>query len=184
MIPNPVATSKELNPKIITMTFKEIKELIEILKESNLSEFNYKKEEFELRIKTDKFTRKASVTSHITSVPQNIPPVLQANDTSTMSPSNQSSSKEISSNDNASNDANVLEIKSPIVGTFYRSSGPEKDVFVKVGDSIDVGTVVCIVEAMKLFNEIESEISGIVIKVLVDDASPVEYDQPLFLVET
>lgn len=77
----------------------------------------------------------------------------------------------------------LLTIKSPMIGTFYRQSGPGKPIFVNVGDEIAPGKVVCIIEAMKLFNEIESEISGRIVKVLVDDASPVEYDQPLFLVE-
>jgi acetyl-CoA carboxylase biotin carboxyl carrier protein len=76
-----------------------------------------------------------------------------------------------------------LTIKSPIIGTFYRSASPEKPIFVNVGDEIEPGTVLCIIEAMKLFNEIESEISGRIVKILVDNASPVEYDQPLFLVE-
>lgn len=80
-------------------------------------------------------------------------------------------------------DANLITVKSPMIGTFYRSSSPDKPTFVNVGDSIKEGDVLCIVEAMKLFNEIESEISGTIVKVLVDDASPVEYDQPLFLVE-
>lgn len=78
---------------------------------------------------------------------------------------------------------NLITIKSPMIGTFYRSSGPGKPVFVNVGDEIKEGQVLCIVEAMKLFNEIESEISGKIVKVLVDDASPIEYDQPLFLVQ-
>jgi acetyl-CoA carboxylase biotin carboxyl carrier protein len=76
-----------------------------------------------------------------------------------------------------------IEVKSPIVGTFYRSPSPDKPVYIKVGDTIEVGSVVCIVEAMKLFNEIESEVAGKVVKVMVEDASPVEYDQVLFLVE-
>ena len=76
-----------------------------------------------------------------------------------------------------------MEVKSPIVGTFYRSASPEKPAYIKVGDRIEVGDIVCIVEAMKLFNEIESEISGTVVKVLIEDASPVEYDQALFLVD-
>lgn len=77
----------------------------------------------------------------------------------------------------------LIEIKSPMIGTFYRSAGPDKDAFVSVGDEIKPGKVICIVEAMKLFNEIEAETSGKIVKVLVDDASPVEYDQPLFLVD-
>ena len=79
--------------------------------------------------------------------------------------------------------SNYITVKSPMIGTFYRSSGPEVPSFVEVGDSITEGKVVCIVEAMKLFNEIESEVSGRIVKVLVENATPVEYDQPLFLVE-
>ncbi len=79
--------------------------------------------------------------------------------------------------------SNAQQVKSPMIGTFYRSSSPDKPAFINVGDEVRAGQVVCIIEAMKLFNEIESEVSGRVIKVLVDDASPVEYDQPLFLVE-
>lgn len=79
--------------------------------------------------------------------------------------------------------SNLVEIKSPMIGTFYRSSSPDKPAFVEVGDTISTGKVICILEAMKLFNEIESEISGKIVKILVEDATPVEYDQPLFLVE-
>lgn len=78
---------------------------------------------------------------------------------------------------------NLITIKSPMIGTFYRQAGPDKPIFINVGDEVTTGKVVCIIEAMKLFNEIESEISGTIVKVLVEDASPVEYDQPLFLVE-
>jgi acetyl-CoA carboxylase biotin carboxyl carrier protein len=78
---------------------------------------------------------------------------------------------------------NLITIKSPMIGTFYRQAGPDKPLFVNVGDEVTTGKVVCIIEAMKLFNEIESEVSGTIVKVLVEDASPVEYDQPLFLVE-
>lgn len=78
---------------------------------------------------------------------------------------------------------NLITIKSPMIGTFYRQQGPDKPLFVSVGDEVTPGKVVCIIEAMKLFNEIESEIKGKIVKVLVEDASPVEYDQPLFLVE-
>ena len=80
-------------------------------------------------------------------------------------------------------DSKYVTIKSPMIGTFYRKPSPDKDPFVNVGDEVNVGTVVCVVEAMKLFNEIESEISGKIIKVLVEDMSPIEYDQPLFLVD-
>ena len=80
-------------------------------------------------------------------------------------------------------DENLVVVKSPMIGTFYRRPGPDKPIFVEVGDEVSVGKVLCIIEAMKLFNEIESEVSGRVVKILVDDASPVEYDQPLFLVD-
>ena len=80
-------------------------------------------------------------------------------------------------------DSKYITIKSPMIGTFYRKPSPDKDPFVNVGDEVNIGTIVCVVEAMKLFNEIESEISGKIIKVLVEDMSPIEYDQPLFLVD-
>ena len=80
-------------------------------------------------------------------------------------------------------DSNLITVKSPMIGTFYRASGPDKDPFASVGDTIGIGDTVCVIEAMKLFNEIEAEVSGKIVKVLVDDASPVEYDQPLFLVD-
>ena len=83
----------------------------------------------------------------------------------------------------ADDNANLIEIKSPMIGTFYRRSSPDKDPFVNVGDTVSPGDCICIVEAMKLFNEIESEVSGKIVKVLVDDNSPIEYDQPLFLVD-
>jgi acetyl-CoA carboxylase biotin carboxyl carrier protein len=83
----------------------------------------------------------------------------------------------------AADTSHYITIKSPMIGTFYRSASPDKPLFVNVGDEVSTGTVVCIIEAMKLFNEIESEISGRIVKILVDNASPVEYDQPLFLVE-
>ena len=80
-------------------------------------------------------------------------------------------------------DSNLITIKSPIIGTFYRKPSPDKPSFVEVGDSISEGTVLCVIEAMKLFNDIESEVSGKIVKILVDDTSPVEFDQPLFLVD-
>ena len=83
----------------------------------------------------------------------------------------------------ASDDSKFVTIKSPMIGTFYRKPSPDKDVFANVGDEVSVGKVVCVIEAMKLFNQIESEVSGKIVKILVDDATPVEYDQPLFLVD-
>jgi acetyl-CoA carboxylase biotin carboxyl carrier protein len=83
----------------------------------------------------------------------------------------------------ASDDSKYITIKSPMIGTFYRKPSPDKEVFVNVGDEVSVGKVVCVIEAMKLFNQIDSEVSGKIVKILVDDATPVEYDQPLFLVD-
>jgi len=161
------------------MNFKEIKELIKILGQSNLSEFKVKEKDFELTIKTDKY-QKVSGASFVSSAPQMVAaaptPVAAA-------PAEAKPKEEAMPAKEENSTAGLLEIKSPIVGTFYRSSSPEKDAFVKVGDSISVGSVVCIVEAMKLFNEIESEVSGKIVKVLLDDSSPVEYDQVLFLVD-
>ena len=94
-----------------------------------------------------------------------------------------SGTQETKSSTQSSDAGNLITIKSPMIGTFYRKSSPDKPSFVEVGDEISVGKVVCIIEAMKLFNEIESEVSGKVVKILVEDSSPVEYDQPLFLVE-
>ena len=161
------------------MNFKEIKELVALLKDSNLAEFNYKKDDLELRIKTDKFTGKVKVAPAI----QATTPMPAAPVTPAVAPPATAPAQGKPATEEAPSSANTVEVKSPIVGTFYRSPGPDKDAFVKVGDTIEVGSVVCIVEAMKLFNEIESEVAGKIVKVLVDDASPVEYDQPLFLVE-
>jgi len=158
------------------MTLKEIKELIKSIGDSNLAEFKLEKKDFKLSLKTDKQTQAINqVVSHAPSpmaVPA--PPAAAPASPATVAP--------VAAEAEKSTD-NLLEVKSPIVGTFYRSPSPDKDVFVKVGDTIEVGSVVCIVEAMKLFNEIESEVAGKIVKVMLDDSSPVEYDQVLFLVD-
>ena len=159
------------------MNFKEIKELINLLQDTNLAEFIYKKNDLEIKIKTDKAASKMAIAPSVMAAP--VPQAAPAAPASSAAPAASSAAPSEAEPSNA----NLVEVKSPIVGTFYRSPGPDKDVFVKVGDTIEVGSVVCIVEAMKLFNEIESEVAGKIVKVLVDDASPVEYDQPLFLVE-
>ena len=164
------------------MTFKELKELIEILKDSNLAEFDLKKNDFTLKIRTDKYTKSVKAAAPVAApmpaaVPSVAPPAV-----ADAAPAPAPAAEEKPNSEESSN-ANVLEIKSPIVGTFYRSASPDKPPYIKVGDKVEQGDVVCIVEAMKLFNEIESEVSGTIVKVLIEDASPVEYDQPLFLVE-
>ncbi len=163
------------------MTFKEIQELIKLVGKSNLTEVKLKKKDFEISIRTKKYRKNMqqvmSTTTPMVSMaaaPQvaSAPPAAKAEVAQPSAPA-----VEVDST------ANLIEIKSPIVGTFYRSSSPDKPAFAKVGDTVAVGDVVCIVEAMKLFNEIESEISGKIVKVMCEDASPVEYDQVLFLVD-
>jgi len=164
------------------MNYKEIKELIKLVEESGLAEFKLKDKEFELSIRTEKYAKdKAPQIVNVAPTP-----VSQAIATTPLPAAAVpvAATPDISSAEEASSSGEgLLEVKSPIVGTLYRSSSPEKPAFVKVGDTIEVGQVVCIVEAMKLFNEIESEVAGKIVKVVVDDASPVEYDQVLFLVD-
>ncbi len=170
------------------MDFKEIQELIKLINKSNLTEFKMEKEDFKISIRTKKFGKMMSQPI-IQAQPQMFPLQTTPIQQPIATPQN-SSGPESAASDNQNNQEsssveseNYIAVKSPIVGTFYRSSSPDKPPYIKVGDSIGVGDVVCIVEAMKLFNEIESEVSGKVVKVIVEDASPVEYDQVLFLID-
>ena len=141
-----------------------------------LSELKLRDGEFELSVRTKEFTKaKGTATAPVMSMPAPAPVAAPA-PPAAIAPAEA---------DKAESDVpgGMFEIKSPIVGTFYRSAGPDKPPFIKVGDVVKSGDVVCIVEAMKLFNEIESEVSGKIIRVLIEDATPVEYDQPLFLVD-
>lgn len=171
------------------MDFKDIQNLIRLISRSELSEFKLKDGEFELSIRTQHFSKGKDRETYVQSVPVSAPapvpvssvvPVAQP---SVSRDSGEGAADESNEAGTSGSEANLIAIKSPIVGTFYRSSSPDKPPYVKVGDVIAAGDVVCIVEAMKLFNEIETEISGKVVKVMVDDASPVEYDQVLFLVD-
>lgn len=170
------------------MDFKDIQNLIRLISRSELSEFKLKDGEFELSIRTQYFSKGKERETFVQSVPVSSPaPVPVPAMAPVSTPSSPVASGEGSADEQeatpSGSEANLIAIKSPIVGTFYRSSSPDKPPYIKVGDTIAAGDVVCIVEAMKLFNEIESEISGKVVKVMVDDASPVEYDQVLFLVD-
>jgi len=153
------------------MKAKEIQELIDFISNSGLAEVKIETDEFKLSIKknsgpsTDKPQEKPQVQSNRTSIGPD------DNPSAAPSPINQS---EISK---------YVEVRSPMIGTFYRTANPDSEPFVNVGDSIVAGQTVCIIEAMKLFNEIESEVTGKVVKILVDNSSPVEYDQPLFLID-
>ncbi len=162
------------------MTFHEVQELIKLISKSNLTEFKMKEDDFEISIRTDKFQKGSNVQT-VVAMPQAGMPAMPT--VAPAAPATPASKPVAEDAPAAPAGKNLVEIKSPIVGTFYRASGPDKPPFVKVGDTIKQGDVVCIIEAMKLFNEIESEVSGTVVKVLVEDASPVEYDQVLFLVE-
>ncbi|HEY1009239.1 MAG: acetyl-CoA carboxylase biotin carboxyl carrier protein [Daejeonella sp.] len=159
------------------MDIKQIQELIKFVSRSGVNEVSIEQKEFKITIKTNQAPTyitgaPAPVQQHTISAV--VPPAAPA------SPAAPATEAKAADKDETSN---YITVKSPMIGTFYRSSGPDKPLFVNVGDEIKAGQVVCIIEAMKLFNEIESEVSGRIVKVLVDNASPVEYDQPLFLVE-
>lgn len=166
------------------MTYKEITDLIKLVNKTELSEVKLKQEDFEILIRTKHHqSGKAIQTAQpIMTMPTTVAPAPAAS-TPVVSESVPAAPAPVTPAPQEDSTAGLLEVKSPIVGTFYRASSPDKPPFVKVGDTIESGSVVCIVEAMKLFNEIESEISGKIVKVLVEDAQPVEYDQPLFLVD-
>ena len=170
------------------MDFKQITELVKLVKKSNLSELKLKDGNFELSIRTSSFSKEKSSGAK-SEIPQIVSlgshaPVQAAPATPTTQPQSPSpQAEEVPAEEAPSQTTEYLEIRSPMVGTFYRSSSPDKPPYVKVGDTIEEGSVVCIIEAMKLFNEIESEISGKIAKVMVEDAAPVEYDQVLFLIE-
>lgn len=162
------------------MEFKQIQELIKTINKSNIDKIKIKDGEFEITIKQQSNNAEMPVVTYSAPVAQ--APVMQI---PVAAPAPQAPAPSTPNAPAESTEApgNTIVIKSPMIGTFYRSASPDKPPFVGVGDEVKAGTVVCIIEAMKLFNEIESEISGKIVKVLVDDASPVEYDQPLFLVE-
>lgn len=159
------------------MDIKDIQNLIKFVSRAEVSEVKYKTKDFEITIKTPLGGTEMSYMPQPAvyhAAPQGQPQAAQA-PAAASAPSQPA--------ENVSDEGNFVTIKSPMIGTFYRKPSPDKDVFVSVGDEVSVGKVVCVIEAMKLFNQIESEISGKIVKILVDDATPVEYDQPLFLVD-
>ena len=162
------------------MDFKQIQELIKIINKSNIGEVSIEEKGFKLTIRQKEEPAQhvfAAPVSQPMSMPQTHQPALPAaGSAAPQSPVEKVKPAEATAD-------NYITIKSPMIGTFYRSQGPGKPAFVEVGDEISPGKVVCIIEAMKLFNEIESEVKGRIVKILAEDASPVEYDQPLFLVE-
>jgi acetyl-CoA carboxylase biotin carboxyl carrier protein len=159
------------------MNLKEIQLLVKLLSTSNVDVLEIEDGDFHLKIKKNAVNFIGNQGS-----PSFVPPANVALPASNP-PQAEATNIESGSADSTTTASSGIEIKSPMIGTFYRSSSPDKPSFANVGDEIKVGQTICIVEAMKLFNEIESEVAGRIVKILVDDASPVEYDQPLFLVE-
>ncbi len=160
------------------MDIKDIQDLIKFVAKSGVSEVELEVKGVKLVIKTGVNKTETTYIAAPAPVVQTIPAV-QAAAPVAAAPSAPAAATAPQVEDNSK----YITVKSPMIGTFYRKPSPDKDVFVNVGDSIKTGSVLCVIEAMKLFNEIESEVSGKIVKILVDDASPVEYDQPLFLVD-
>ena len=168
------------------MDYKEITDLVKLVSKSNLTELKVKDGDFEISIRTSAYTKdKSSGTKsdipQIVNVSAPAPAPVPAAISQPQAVAAPVEAAPLVESEEA--EGKYLEIRSPMVGTFYRSPSPDKSPYIKVGDIIEQGSVVCIIEAMKLFNEIESEISGKIAKVVVEDATPVEYDQVLFLIE-
>ncbi|MDR0802660.1 acetyl-CoA carboxylase biotin carboxyl carrier protein [Fluviicola sp.] len=164
------------------MNLNEIQDLIKFVAKSGVTEVEIEQKDFKITIKSESKKSESPIIVQATApmVPQVTAPIAAPVAAQAVAPAITETATPVSA---ASDDSKYITVKSPMIGTFYRSPGPDKDSFVSVGQSISKGDTVCIIEAMKLFNEIESEISGKIVKVLVDDATPVEYDQPLFLVD-
>lgn len=157
------------------MDLKDIQNLIKFVAKSGASEVKLEMEDIKITIKTGSDDNKGE-TTYI----QQMPPMMSSQPQIMQQ---QAEGAAQTTPVAATEDSKYVTIKSPIIGTFYRKPSPDKPMFVEVGDNIGTGDVLCVIEAMKLFNEIESEVSGKIIKILVDDASPVEFDQPLFLID-
>ena len=160
------------NQKNNNMDLKQIQDLVKMVNKSNISELTIEEKDIKITIKQkeDKYVTAAPVQQV-----QALPSVAPAPVAPTSAPVDAKADAPVASN--------LVTIKSPMIGTFYRKPSPDKPNLVDEGDEVKSGKVVCIIEAMKLFNEIESEVSGKIVKVLVEDSTPVEFDQPLFLVE-
>jgi acetyl-CoA carboxylase biotin carboxyl carrier protein len=154
------------------MNLEEIKDLIKLVSKSGLGKVEIEREGFRISIKGSQSEPIMYQAAPMVAAPVAAAPAPVA-----------ASAAPVATETSSSDDSKYITVKSPMIGTFYRTPGPDKDAFVNVGDTIQIGDKVCIIEAMKTFNEIEAEISGKIVKVLVDNASPVDYDQPLFLVD-
>jgi len=161
------------------MDLKEIQSLIKFVAKSGASEVKLETDDVKITIKTGSEDKKGETTTYVQQIPVN-----QALPTQPVAPQAPAATESAPAQGQPSEeDSKYITIKSPIIGTYYRRPAPDKPNFVEVGDTIAKGDVLCIIEAMKLFNEIEAEVSGKIVKVLADDSSPVEFDQPLFLVD-
>lgn len=158
------------------MDLKEIQTLIKFISSSKVDEVSIEQKDFKIKIRKNQTTVLQAQNTPMHILPQALPQVSESSSSVAAG-----AGFEKTQEDKASAAEDV--IKSPMIGTFYRKSSPDKPSFVEVGDTIVKGQVICIIEAMKLFNEIEAEVSGKIMKVLVDDSNPVEYDQPLFVIE-
>ncbi len=163
------------------MDIKEIQSLIKFVAKSGASEVKLEMEDIKITIRTGSNDSSTPETTIVQQIPVAQAPTAAAPAPTPAAP--QEAAAPSSDSKNADDDSKYITIKSPIIGTFYRKPSPDKPPFVEVGSTINQGDVLCVIEAMKLFNDIESEVSGKIVKILVDDSSPVEFDQPLFLVD-
>lgn len=159
------------------MDFKQVQELIRLINKSNIGELSIEEKGFKIVIKQKQDVITQVMASSPVYATPSLPPVSAAQ------PAASAAAQPVKPEASDPAASNLITIKSPMIGTFYRRSSPDKPLLIEVGGEIAPGKVLCIIEAMKLFNEIESEVKGKVVKILVEDASPVEYDQPLFLVD-
>ncbi len=159
------------------MKAKEIQDLIDFIAKSGLNKVNIETEEFKISVQRDPNQKVKYMHEPMAAAP------APAAAPQAPAPAPAAPAPQAPATAAANDDSKYVAIKAPMIGTFYRASSPDTPIFVNVGDEVKKGQVICIIEAMKLFNEIESEVSGKIVKVLVDNANPVEYDQPLFLVD-
>ncbi len=165
------------------MELKEIQDLIKFVAKSGVNEVEIERKDFKITIKSEKEKKKEEQTVIVQQAPIAAAPVAPAPVAAAPVAAAPAPAPAAPAPEAASDDSKYITVKSPMIGTFYRRPSPDKPNYCEVGDTIKEGDTICIVEAMKLFNEIESEVSGTVVKVLVDDSTPIEYDQPLFLVD-
>ena len=164
------------------MDIKDIQSLIKFIAKSDASEVKLETDDIKITIRTGSLSSGSSEPTYVHTMPM-AQPAMPAAAPVQSEPQKAAADSAAEAEKKKAEDEKYITIKSPIIGTFYRKPSPDKPVFVEVGDSIGTGDVLCVIEAMKLFNDIESEVSGTIVKILVDDSSPVEFDQPLFLVD-